>query len=90
MEPHIRVGMISTANKVPPTLAPEVIKEDTQDDEKIQCKSVQVDLSKSQSKQVEVDLEEILQKVDLSGTTDWDSAEEQHACNLIHEYACIS
>ena len=92
LEPHTEVGMISAANKVPPTLTPEVIEEDVQDDkddEKVQCKSAQVDLSKSKSKQVEVDLEEILQKVYLSGTTDWDLAEQQDAHNLIHEYVCI-
>ena len=70
LEPHTKVGMISDANKVPPMLTPEVIEEDVQDDEKIQCKSAQVDLSKSKSKQVKVDLEEIFQKVHLSGTTD--------------------
>ena len=35
------------------------------------------------------DPEEILQKVDLSGTIDWDPAEQQDACNLMHGYACI-
>ena len=33
LEPHTEGGMISAANKVPPMLAPEVIKEDVQDDE---------------------------------------------------------
>ena len=35
LEPHTEVGMISAANKVPPMLAPKVIKEDVQDDEKV-------------------------------------------------------
>ena len=39
--------------------------------------------------QIKVDLEEILQKVDLLGTTDWDSAEQRDVHNVIHEYACI-
>ena len=46
-------------------LAPKEIKEDIQDDEddeKIQHKSAQVDLSESKSKQVKVDPEDILQK----------------------------
>ena len=34
-------------------------------------------------------MEEILQKVDLSGTTDWDQAEQQDTCNLICEYTCV-
>ena len=89
MEPHPKVGMISAANKVPPMLAPEVIKEDVQDDEKVQCKSAQVDLSESKSRQAEVNLEEILQKVDLSWTTDWDSAKQQNTHNLICDYVCI-
>ena len=50
LEPHTKVGKISAANKVPPTLAPEVIEQDipdNEDDEKVQCKSAQVDLSNS-------------------------------------------
>ena len=86
------MGKISAANKVPPTLAPKVIEEDIpddEDDEKIQHKSAQVDLLNSKSKQVKVNLEEILQKVDLSGITDWDLAELCEAHNIICEYACI-
>ena len=49
----------------------------------------QVDLSNSKSKQVKVDPEEILQKVYLSWITDWDTAEQQEACELICEYPCI-
>ena len=92
LEAHNKVGMISAANKVPPTLAPEVIDDDIQDDEddeKMQCKSAQVIMSNSKSKQVKVDPEEILQKVGLSGTTDWDLAEQWEAHNIIYEYACI-
>ena len=48
-----------------------------------------MDLSEYKSKQIKVDLEEILQKVDLLGTTDWDSAEQWDAHNLIHDYAFI-
>ena len=39
--------------------------------------------------QEETDPEDILQKVDLSGTADWDPTVQQKAHNLIHEYACI-
>ena len=79
LEPHIEVGKISASNKVAATLTPEVIEEnipDDEDDEKIQCKSAQVDLSNSKSKQVKVDPEEILLKVDFLGITDWDLAEQ--------------
>ena len=48
-----------------------------------------MELSKSKLKQAQVDPEEILQKADLSGTTDWDPAEQWDAHNLICEYACI-
>ena len=48
-----------------------------------------MDLSESKSRQTEVDPEEIIQKVDLPGTTDWDSAEQQDVHNLICEYAYI-
>ena len=78
--------------KVPPTLTPEVIEEnipDDEDDEQIQYKLAQVHLSNSKSKQVKVDPEEILQKVDLSGITEWDPAEQHEAHDLIHEYACM-
>ena len=67
--------MISVTNKIPPMLAPEVVRGDVQDgedDEKAQSKSTQVDLDEAKPRQIEVDLEEILQKIDLSGTTDWD------------------
>ena len=30
-----------------------------------------------------------MQKIDLLGTTDWTSADQQEAYNWIHEYACI-
>ena len=48
-----------------------------------------MDLSESKPNQIEVDLEEILQKIDLSGTTDWDQAEQWDTHNWICEYACI-
>ena len=92
LEPHTGSGKISAANKVPPTLATKVIEEDIpsdEEDKKIQCKSAQVDLSNSKLKQVKVDPEEILQKVDSSGITDWDLAEQWETHNLICEYACI-
>ena len=65
--------MISAANKIPPMLAPKVVKGDIQDhgdEKKIQSKSAQVDLDETKPKQIEVDPEEILQKADLSGTKD--------------------
>ena len=48
-----------------------------------------MDWDEAIAKQIEGDPEEILQKVDLSGTTDWDPAEQWDAHNLICEYACI-
>ena len=45
LKPHTEVGMISSANKIPPMLAPKVVKGDVQDDkddEKVQSKSAQV------------------------------------------------
>ena len=92
LKPHTMVGMISAANKIPPMLAPKVVKgyvQDDEDDEKIQSKSAQVDMDEAKPKQIEVDPEEILKKVDTSGTADWDPAEQWDACNLVCEYACI-
>ena len=92
MEPHAKMGKILAANKVPPTLTPKVIEADIpddEDDEKLQCTSVQVELLNSKSKQVKVNPEEILQKGNLSGITDWDLAEQWEDHNIICEYACI-
>ena len=92
LEPHTKFSMISAANRVPPILAPKVIEEgiqDNEDDRKIQCKSAQVDMLISRSNQVKVDLEELLWKFDLSGTTDWDLDKQWEAHNLICEYAYI-
>ena len=52
-------------------------------------RSAQAELSESEIRKIEIDVEEILQNVDLSGTTDWNSTEQQEAYNLICEYACI-
>ena len=46
-------------------------------------------MSESEIRQAEIDTEKILQKVDLSWITYWNSTEQQEAYNLIHEYACI-
>ena len=89
MKPNTEVCMILAVNKIPPILAPKVVKgdvQDNEDDEKIQSKSAQVNLDEAKPKQSEVDPEEIFKKVDLSGTADWDPAEEWDVHNLIHEY----
>ena len=93
LEPHTKVGMVSDANKVPSMLTPDVLEKKVQDDEDntiVQCQSVQAELSESEIRQTKIDPEEILQKVDLLGTTDWNSTEQQEvAYYLIGEYACI-
>ena len=84
--------MVSAGNKVPSILTPDVLEKnvpDGEDDESVQCQSAQAELSESEIRQAEIDPEEILQKVDLSGITGWNSTEQQQAYNLIHEYACI-
>ena len=48
-----------------------------------------MDFDEAKPKQIEVDPEEIVQKVNLSGTADWDPPEQQDAHSLIHEYVCI-
>ena len=92
LEPHTEVGMVSAANTVPSILMPDVLEknvQDDEDDESVQCQSDQAEFSESEIRQAEIDPEEILQKVDLSGTTDWNSTEQQEAYNLICEYVCI-
>ena len=67
-----------------------MVKGDIQDDadeEKIHSKSAQVDLDEAKPKEIEVDPEEILKTVDLSGTADWDPAQQWDAHNVTHEYA---
>ena len=74
LELHTEVGIVLAANKVPSILMPGVLEknvQDDKDDESIQCQSAQAELSESELRQTEMDPEEILQKVDLSGTTDW-------------------
>ena len=63
--------------------------QDDEDDESVQCQSAQASLSESEIRQTEIDPEEILQKIDLSGTTEWNSTQQEEAYNLICEYTCI-
>ena len=79
--------MVSAANKVPSMLTPDVLEknlQDDEDDESVQCQSSQAELSESEIRQVEIDPEEILQKVELLGTADQNSTEQQETYNLIH------
>ena len=92
LESHTEVGIFSAANKVPPILAPDMLEGNVQDDENdasVQCLSAQAELPESELRQTGIDPEEILQKVDLLGTTDWDPTEWQEAYNLICKYVCI-
>ena len=84
--------MISAANKIPPMLAPKLVKgavQDDENDEKIQSYSAQMDLDEMKPKQIEVDPKETPKKVDLSETADWDLAEQWDIHNLVCENACI-
>ena len=58
------------------------------ENEKIQCISVQADLSGGTSQRL-TESGDILQKIDLSGIDKWDSKMQQEVWDLIHEYACI-
>ena len=68
--------MVTAANIVPPTQIPE--KQDLSENEKVQCKSAQANLSE-EIQQEETDPEDILQKDDLSGIDDWDPNIQQSA-----------
>ena len=87
LEPHTEVGMVTAANIVPSVQIPDI--QDGKENEKVQCKSAQADLLEGEIRQEDTDPEDILQKIDLSGITDWDSTVQQEADNLIHEYAYI-
>ena len=48
LEPHTEVGIVSAWNKVPSMLTPDVHEknvQDDEDDESVQCKSAQAELS---------------------------------------------
>ena len=79
--------MVTVANIVPSVQIPD--KQDLKENEEVQCKSAQADLSEGETTQEETDPEDILQKVDLLGIADWDPTVQQKAHNLICEYACI-
>ena len=79
LEPDTEIGIVSTTNKVPLILTPDVLEKNVQDDkdeESVQCQSAQAELSKPEIRQAEIDPEEILQKNDLLETTDWNSTEQ--------------
>ena len=78
LEPHTEGGIVSVANIVPSKLTPDVLEKNVQadeDDESVHCQSAQEELSKSKLKQTEINPEEIMQKIDLLGTTDWNSTD---------------
>ena len=56
---------------------------------RVECKSAQADLPKGEIRQKETDLEDILQKIDLSRIADLDPTVQQEVHSLICEYACI-
>ena len=58
------------------------------DNEKIQCMSVQADLSRGDSQRA-TESKDILQKIDLSGIDKWDPKMQQETPDLICEHACI-
>ena len=78
--------LVKAANIVPSIQISD--KQDLSETEKVQCKSAQANLSE-EIQQEEADPEDIFQKVDLSGISDWDLKIQQEAQDLIHEYACI-
>ena len=83
LESNTEVGMATTANIVPSIQIPS--NQDLSENEKVQCKSAQTDLSE----EIQQEETDILQKVDLSGIADWDPKIQQEAQDLICQYACI-
>ena len=91
LKAHTKVCMISAANKITPMLTPRLVEGDVQDDkdnEKVWSKSAQMDLSESKPKHIDVDLKEILQKVDLLGTIDWDTSWTK-GCPQHNTWVCL-
>ena len=91
LEMYTDVGMISPGNKVPSVLTPFVLEKNVQDDENnesVECQSAQAELSTYEVKQTELNPEAIMEKIEMSGITDWNSTNQQEAYNMIHEYTC--
>ena len=84
LKPHTDIGIVTVANIVPSIQTPN--PQDLRENEKVQCMSVQADLSK-EIQQEETGPEDILHKIDLSGIDDWDPKMQQEAQDLLHEYA---
>ena len=79
--------MVTAANIVPSAQIPD--RQYLKENEDVQCKSAQAELSEGKTTQEEIVPEDILQKIDLSGIANWDPTVQQKACSLIHEYPCI-
>ena len=79
--------MVTAAIIVPSIQIPN--KEELKENESVQCKSAQADLSEGKIQQEEKDPEDIFQKIDLSGIADWDPTLQLEVQDLICEYACI-
>ena len=86
LEPYTEVGIVTTVKIVSSIQIPN--GPDMDENEKIQCMSVQADLFGGDSQGV-TESEDILQKIDLSGINKWDPKMQQEAWDLIHECACI-
>ena len=86
LEPHTEVGKVTAANIVPSIQIPDEL--DMGENEKIQCMSVQADLSEGTSQRV-TEFEGILKKIDLSGIDEWDPKIQQEAWDLIDEFVFI-
>ena len=68
LEPHTEVGIVTAANISPALQTPN--EPDMGGNKKLQCMSVKADLSEGTSQRV-TESEDILQKIDLSGITEW-------------------
>ena len=79
--------MVTAANIVPSVQIAD--RQDLKENEEEQCKLSQTHLLEGKTTQEETDPEDILQKIDLLGTADWDPTVQQEAHNLICEHACI-
>ena len=84
LEFYTEVGMVTAGNIVPSVQIPD--RKDLKENEEVQCKSAQAELSEVETTQKETDLEDILQKVKLSGIADWDPTIQLESHGLICEY----
>ena len=89
LEPHTKIGTVTTANIVPTTQVSNDF--DVGEKERVSSMLTQVGSTDILGETLDVsdDPKDILQKLNLSGMEEWEPQLQQDAWDLICEFACI-